>query len=296
MKFRLGLVQMAPTPGDVEANLSLMDEMVQRAGTTGEQVDLLVFPELCVTGYSPAYWKRRPTRQDEQAWQSRVHELAKREGIWIIYGHPSYCMAVNASAKSELARSLHGDDAHLPLYNAVSLISPHGLVGTYAKVHLFGNEPATFARGDAFPVWETPWGKVAIQICYDLEFPEGARVAALHGADMLIYPANNMAPFGEYHRIYTMARAMENAMFVATVNRTGVEGNLQFCGGSCVAHPEGRWLIEAGPAPGLYTCDIHMDDLKCLDESLGYFRHRQPQLYEPLVAKSGGHPAGRGSI
>ncbi len=205
-KFRLGLVQMAPTPGDVEANLSLMDEMVQRAGTTGEQVDLLVFPELCAdrlfTGVSNNDRTRRRAGMAEPS-----HELAKREGIWIIYGHPSYCMAVNASAKSELARSLHGDDAHLPLYNAVSLISPHGLVGTYAKVHLFGNEPATFARGDAFPVWETPWGKVAIQICYDLEFPEGARVAALHGADMLIYPANDLAPFGEYAPDLTRWRA-----------------------------------------------------------------------------------------
>lgn len=282
MTVRLAMVQAAPVPGDVEATLQLMEAYVHQAGKQGAGADLVVFPELFMTGYYPELWACRPGPDDERMWTERLLKLAQREDMGIVYGHPSY-RAQTAQPSPEQTPAITAAGIGLPLYNAASLVTPDGLLGTYAKVHLFGREAETFTPGDVFPVWDTPYGRLAIQICYDLEFPEGARIAALAGAELLLYPANNMAPFCTFHAVYAMARAMENGVFVATVNRTGPELDLEFCGGSCAAHPDGRWLVEASPVAGLYVCDVDLTDRQALDPSLHYFAHRRPTLYRSLV-------------
>jgi len=280
MKVRLGIVQAAPVAGDVEATFRQMEKAIAQAGRHGRQVQLLVFPELFVTGYLPQLWAKRPTPDEVGAWQRKMTELAAENDVWIVYGHPAYVV------DNPPAHPVASGGAAQPIYNAASLVAPSGVVGTYAKVHLFGREPETFTHGAGFPVWETPFGRVAVQICYDVEFPESARVAALAGAQWLLIPANNMTPYGPFHATYTMARALENNMFVATVNRTVPEEDIDFCGGSCVAHPEHRWLIEPSPHEGIFTCDVEVDDLATLSESLNYGKYRQPDLYSLLVQRT----------
>lgn len=277
--MRLGLVQDAPVQGNFEATLAQMEQYASRAGKRDGCVDLLVFPELYVTGYYAQVWERKPTPADELAWISRMHEVAAREGLWIVFGHPSYRAATREQGTSRYGQEISADSAGLPLYNAISMVSPEGLCDTYAKVHLYGSEWASFVTGDVFPVWTTPWGKVGAQICFDVEFPEGARLAGLAGADLLLFPANNLYPYGEWHRIYTAARGLENRAFAATVNRTGFELGEEFCGGSCALHPDGTWLIEPSSKPGLYTCDMALSERHDVDESIDYFRFRRPDLY-----------------
>lgn len=274
---RVGVVQSAPVRGNVEATLAQMEAWIGEAGLYGRRVNVLVFPELFVTGYLPELWVAPPTLEEVSNWQQRITHLAAKNDIWIVYGHPAYKVD-NAPEHPQVKAGLEA-----PLYNAASLISPTGVVGTYGKVHLFGNEPATFMPGAGFPVWETPFGRVAIQICYDLEFPESARMAALSGAQWLLIPANNMAPYGPFHATYTMARALENNLFVVTVNRIEPELDIDFCGGSCAAHPEHRWLIEPTAVAGLHTCDVEVAELDALHASLDYGQYRRPDLYGRLT-------------
>ena len=159
------------------------------------------------------------------------------------------------------------------------MVSPGGHHATYAKVHLYGLEAQTFVAGDVFPIWQTPWASIGPQVCFDVEFPEGPRILGLKGADLLLFPANNLHPYGGWHRIYAAARGLENRAFAATVNRTGVERGDEFCGGSCVMHPNGTWLVKASATPGLKVCDIRITDRHEVDASVNYFRFRRPELY-----------------
>jgi predicted amidohydrolase len=88
-----------------------------------------------------------------------------------------------------------------------------------------------------------------------------------------------MTPFGEYHRTYAMARALENRIVVAYNNRVGAERDINFCGGSCAAAPDCRWLIEGSSEPGLYTCHVNLAERKMDDPALDYFAFRRPELY-----------------
>lgn len=274
-EFILGIIQDTPYISNFFKNMLMMEEYILEA--TQKNVSLLVFPELFITGYITESWINSLTPENEQEWHQKMHAMCKMNNISVIYGHPSFHPN---NAPLDLVKNPHFE---VPLYNAATLISPKGIVGTYAKTHLFSDESAVFTAGNGFPIWDTEFGRISVQICYDLEFPECARVAALAGADLLIYPANNMYPFGEFHRCYTMARAMENNLFVISVNRVGSEGNIDFCGCSCIAHPNGTYLMSIGNEKGLFTCVINPSDRLKLHKDLHYFENRRPELYGELT-------------
>lgn len=284
--FILGIVQEQPIQGNIEATLQMMESAILQSGKHGRKVDLLVFPELFITGYLPELWERVPTAGEEEKWLERLTDAAREQDLWLVFGHPSYRVRPQTVAENDpddLNDLNDQDDQDDVLTNAASLVSPSGVVGTYAKMHLFGDEAKTFVSGTEIPVWDTPWGRVAVQICYDIEFPETARIAALQGADMLMNISNNMSPFGEYHRLYTQVRAMENTLFVANVNRVGPEKSIDFCGGSCVAHPNGTWLLEATPDAGLYVVNVALAQRSQVDPAVQYLKQRRPQAYGLLT-------------
>ena len=274
--FKLGLVQDTPVQGDIEMTLKLMEDYGRQANKEG--IGLLIFPELFITGYFHELWERHPTPDDEMYWFSRLHAMAKREGLAIVCGHPSYRAQTMEHGNSRLTSKISGDC--LPMYNAASLVSVTGVMGIYAKVHLWDQETKVFTPGDLFPVWDTPWGRLAVQVSFDMDFPEGARAAALQGAEVLVYPTGNYFPYCPWYRTYTLARAQENGIFVASANRIGKEFDLEFCGGSCAAHPEGRLLIESRMEAGLYTCDVHLGE-----RSSNYFSYRKPGAYRILCGQ-----------
>ncbi|QQE79305.1 carbon-nitrogen hydrolase family protein [Alicyclobacillus sp. SO9] len=306
--FKLGVYQGQPVQGNIEGTLQLMEQVIAEAGE--KSVQILVFPELFITGYLPELWEHVPSQAEEEEWMNRLTQSARQHDVWIVFGHPSYRVSPLSPLDERSNARVHegsnertdnridnyGDshsDEHIkhpsgpyipaPFTNGITLLSPDGVVGTYAKVHLFGDEPKTFVYGSEFPVWDTPFGRVALQSCYDIEFPESARMAAVQGAQLLINPANNMSPFGEHHRRYSMVRAMENSLFVITVNRLGPEKDIDFCGKTCVAHPEGRWLLETDREEGLQTTEIDLSDIASLDPSVHYLNQRRPALYRALI-------------
>ena len=175
--MRVALYQCQPLPLDIPANLQRLQVIAVQAK---DKVDLLVLPEMFLTGYNigAKAVAELAQAQDGDAAQ-QIAELAKANNMAIVYGYPE-----------------RAEDGHI--YNSVQLIDAQGQrLCNYRKTHLFGELDRTmFSQGpDAFPVVDLEGWKVGLLICYDLEFPENARRLALAGAELIVVPTANMAPY-----------------------------------------------------------------------------------------------------
>jgi N-carbamoylputrescine amidase len=146
-------------------------------------------------------------------------------------------------------------------HNSAAVIGPDGaLRGLYRKMHVPDDplycEKFYFTPGDTgFCVWPTPRARVGVLVCWDQWFPEGARLAALRGAQILFYPtaigwhADEKAEWGvsQHGAWETMQRshAIANGVYVCAANRVGIEGTVEFFGQSFIADPYGRVIRRA---------------------------------------------------
>ncbi len=149
-------------------------------------------------------------------------------------------------------------------FNTACVIDADGhFLGKYRKVHIpddpgnYYSEAFYFQPGDlGFPIFDTHYAKIGLQVCWDQWFPEGARALALKGAEIIFYPTaigwvkdqrGKEIGSAEFDAWTTVQRghAIANTLFVAATNRTGAEDHLQFWGGSVVADPLGRILRQS---------------------------------------------------
>lgn len=148
-------------------------------------------------------------------------------------------------------------------FNSLAVIGTKGeIIGVYHKMHIpslpadYYAENYYFEKGDGgFPVFDTPYGRIGTLICYDQWFPEGPRIAALKGAQILFYPTAIGWPESnpqwkkdaehEAWQITQRSHGIDNNIFVAAINRVGVEGEIRFWGTSFVSDPYGRMLACA---------------------------------------------------
>ncbi|QGZ63898.1 carbon-nitrogen hydrolase family protein [Paraburkholderia acidisoli] len=221
--MQLELAQIPVVDGAVAPNLArVLDTIGQRRAGT----DLVVFPEATLTGF--------PTRDN-------VRDLAQT------LDGPSLG-AVRDAARAHrvgVAVGLSEREGER-FYNTTVLIDEQGEIALrYRKTHLWASDVGVFTPGDRFEVCEFKGMTVGMLICYDIEFPESGRAVASLGAEMLIVTNGNMDPFGPVHRRAIVARAMENQMFAALVNRVGDgDDNLTFPGESALISPFGDVLCE----------------------------------------------------
>ncbi|HVD03330.1 MAG TPA: nitrilase-related carbon-nitrogen hydrolase [Candidatus Dormibacteraeota bacterium] len=232
----LGLCQYAPEVGATDLNRRLGTEWINRAADQG--AELVMLPELAASGYSfeseaeAAGCSQTSNGPTLLEWAS----VCRRRSVWVVAGF----------AESD------GDRR----YNSAVLMGPEGVVGVYRKAHLFNDEKSYFLSGDlGFPVFDLPFGRLGMLICYDLWFPEAARVLAVKGADLIMVPTNWVANFRRQpadERGWTMGdyacvgAATQNQVFIAAADRIGEERGVRFVGCSCVVGPDGSML--AGPA------------------------------------------------
>jgi len=164
------------------------------------------------------------------------------------------------------------------------------LVGMYPKVHAGPGEK--IKSGRAFPVFEIEGVRAGIQICYDLNFPEGCRCLALQGADLVFWP--NL--WGDMPELYTdvimRARAMENQMFLVS-SAMFLEGEPFFkapkvYGRSCIISWEGTVLAEVGRRTGIAIAQLDFDEPRFSQAKRRkmLFAHRKPEAYAVLVKKA----------
>jgi predicted amidohydrolase len=189
-------------------------------------------------------------------------------------------------------------DGNGTLYNSAALVDASGVRAVYRKAHLWANEPDSFTPGaDPPPVVDTEHGKIGLMVCYDLEFPEWVRAAALRGAELLCVPTNwprEPRPPGErpMEVLNTMVAAARNRMAIAACDRCGPERGVDWVAGSVIAGPHG-WLLAGPPpaaVPALLMADVDLAAAR--DKALGphndALADRRPDLYSPVQGAARG--------
>ena len=228
--FKIAGVQMDIAIDNAEHNLERMEAFV--AITTGQAAKLTIFPECTVCGY--CYDSMDEAREAAEGLDGesihRVIGICKRFETSVVFGF------------LELA----GDQ----VFNALAFVSPLGLVATYRKMHLphLGVDRFTTPGDRPFQVFDTPLCRVGMNICYDSSFPEAARILALQGADLIVLPTNWPPTSGLTADVIPNARALENHVYFAAINRIGKERGFEFIGKSKICDPSGANLAFANHA------------------------------------------------
>lgn len=229
-EIRVACIQMEPIVGQKEVNLKRSIELLEAAAAQGAK--LVVLPELCNSGYvfkdraeAFALSEDVPNGPTTQAWMA----VAKKHDLYIVAG---IC---------EREDNL--------LYNSAAIVGPDGHIGTFRKLHLWNEENLFFEPGNnGMPVFATPLGRIACNICYDSWFPESFRLAALQGADIVCVPTNWVPIPGQkageraMANILIMAAAHCNSVFIAAADRIGTERGQPFEGQSLIVSYTG-WPI-----------------------------------------------------
>ncbi len=279
-KLTVAALQLALGREDEDANIAAVAALVEQAAANGAK--LVLPPEL----FSGPYF----CREENEALFALARPTAR---------HPSVIAMQELAARLKITipTSFFERDGH-HYYNTLAMIGPDGAVmGTYRKSHIPdgpGYEEKFYFRpgNDGFKVWDVvaDEGKtvcVGVGICWDQWYPECARVMALKGAEVLLYPtAIGSEPYDadlDTSRMWRRAmigHAVSNCMPVVAANRIGTEGDQSFYGHSFIADEWGDLLESFGAQEdGVLIATLDMQQAATHRAGMGFFRDRRPQLY-----------------
>jgi len=255
--------------GDLAGNRARALAAIDAAAAAGARV--VVLPELAASGYVFAD-------------AAEAHALAEPADGPTVTGWAERAAVHGLVVAGGFAEE--GGDGRL--YNSAALVDASGVRAVYRKAHLWDREPLVFTPGDEPPpVRDTPHGRIGLMVCYDLEFPEWVRAAALERAELLCVPTNwprEPRPAGE--RPMEVQRAMvsasTNRMAIAVCDRSGTERGTDWTAGTAIAGPDG-WLVAGPPAdaPALVIADVDLAAAR--DKAVGprndALADRRPELY-----------------
>lgn len=287
--YKIGIIQMSMTK-DVKANFARAEELLEQAAAEGVQVACL--PELFRSEYF--------CQEEKQ----ELFDLAEP-----IPGPSTEALAKIAKKhKMVIVGSLFEKRAPGICHNTAVVLDADGsLLGIYRKMHIPHDplfyEKYYFSPGDTgFKAFDTAYGRIGVLVCWDQWFPEGARLTALQGAEVLFYPTaigwhpSEKAEFGEAQadawRTAQRAHAIANGVFVAGINRYGHEGDkkggIEFWGRSFISDPFGRLLQEA-PTQGdkILTAMVDPALIEDTRRNWPFFRDRRIDAYGGITQ----HPA-----
>jgi 5-aminopentanamidase len=278
----IAVCQLGLSVGDLAANAAATKSAVAQAAA--QAADLVVIPELSDSGYVFASAGEARELASPVAGNPTLRRWRELAGTH---------QTVIAGGFCEL-----GSDGLL--YNSAAVVDASGTLAVYRKAHLWDAEKLIFTPGSAPPpLVRLPFGTVAVMVCYDLEFPEWVRLAALAGADLIAAPVNwpaAVTPAGERPSevIKVQAGAASNGVFIAAADRCQDERGVSWVGGSVIVGPGGYPL--AGPVladrPGVLTasCDLAAAADKKISAHNDVLADRRPGLYRPVADDD---PAGR---
>ncbi|MBK6885055.1 MAG: carbon-nitrogen hydrolase family protein [Tetrasphaera sp.] len=253
--------QMAPTIGDLDANLRRLADTARTARDRGATI--LVAPELCLTGYDIGPLDDASTAPD---LVDAVAAIAADTGIALVMG-----LALREEQET---------------WNASVIVDRCGRVrAIYRKTHLFGDlDRSRFSPGPGtIPPVDLDGIRVGTVICYDIEFPEPARLAALAGAHVLAVPTANMTPWTFINEHVIPVRAFENQLYVAYANHIGTEGETTYVGHSVIAAPDGTTVRADALSEDLLIVPIDPADIDHRRARVApYLSDRRPALYHAL--------------
>ena len=280
---RLSLVQMRDA-GSPERCVDAALRWIEKAAASGAQViclqELVAGPYPCQSEdhCNFDYAETIPGPSTE-----RISEAAKRLGVVVVV-------------------PLFEQRAPGVYHNTVAVIDADGsIAGLYRKMHIPDDplfyEKFYFTPGDlGFTPIQTKFAKLGVGICWDQWFPEAARLFALAGAEILLYPTaigwidEEKEEFGEGQRdawLTSMrAHAISNGLWLGAANRVGVEGRLEFWGSSFVASPRGEVVAKADASEeGLISADCVLDEIDAVRTHWPFLRDRRIDAYEGLTRR-----------
>jgi predicted amidohydrolase len=303
--IRAASVQFNHHPGDKGRNLRVMGRFVR--GALFQGVDLLVFPEMCITGY---WHVRRLGRRAIRGLAERVPDGPSTEALRELSGQAN--MTIGAGL-IEL-----GEDNKL--YNTYVVAMPNGAVARHRKLHCFISPH--MESGDEFTVFDTPHGcRLGVLICYDNNLIENVRLTALQGAEVLLAPhqtggcqsrsPGGMKPIapelwrrrhedpeaikaacqGPNGRGWLMrwlpSRAHDNGLFIIFSNGVGIDDNEVRTGNAMILGPYGELLAETTRVEN----DMVIADLDPARRETAtgcrWMTARRPELYAALAQSTG---------
>ncbi|MDX6217797.1 MAG: beta-ureidopropionase, partial [Frankiales bacterium] len=180
------------------------------------------------------------------------------------------------------------------VYNTMVLTGPDGYIGKFRKVHVGLSEQMVWRPGSDWPVFETPFGRIGMLICYDKAFPESCRELTLRGADILVMstawplmPGHGTGTdnlWVQQYDAFERVRAMENGRWFVSSNFIGELGGIEFFGMSQIINPVGEVVATTGTETvGLVTAEIDvfggMADARAAMQGAFLVRDRRPDTY-----------------
>lgn len=264
-------VLVAQSPGELvgpEARLEWLANTLEHCDTAA--ADLLVLPELFLTGYNAGGALLDWSQPRTGPWAQQIAALAKQHGLAIHYGY----------AEKDQNQKQNRDQ----LFNAAACFGSQGqYVGGHRKLLLPpGFEADHFATGQDLALFDLRGLRVATLICYDAEFPETFRKAVAAGADLVLVPTALGAQWSVVAHKLIPTRAFENGCFVCYANHCGQENGLAYLGASCIVGPDGQELARAGQGSEILRAELHLSDVSKARQRLPYHvdRRRLPWICE----------------
>ena len=235
--------------------LSPLERLAQLESAISDQMlDLVVCPELFMSGYDVGDDIRRFAETKEGPFSNKVASLAKKQGTAIVYGYP--------------------EQQNESLFNsAICIDSNGGIVSNHRKILLPpGFESEYFSNGDQLSTFNLGPFKCAMLVCYDVEYPEAVRAAAEAGAQIIIVPTALGDQWGVVAHKLIPTRAFENGVWVMYANHAGVENDTRYLGNSCIVAPDGSDAIRAGITQQLIIAEITIDAVTQAQSRLPYLK------------------------
>ena len=272
---RFAAVQMEPRILQPDANVERILSFLEEAASHG--ADAVVFPECAITGYGLTPEEAESIAQTIPGpWTRRISEACRQAGVQVV-----------ALGMLEVEHQGH-------LFNTSVMLGPEGVIARYRKTHLpyLGVDRYLAAGDEISGPFATPVGKLALLVCYDIRFPEPARVLALAGTQVIFISTAWPQAATLYPDFLAQTRAAENHLYLVAANRIGEERGMRYLGHSLIIAPDGVKLAEASGDREeiLYaTFDPTDSDRKRLvfvpgEYELDPMNDRRPELYGPLVA------------
>lgn len=270
---------------DLEQNYATIEHFVAEARRAG--VDFLVFPEAAIGGYLSSLGNhgdtiKNTTRSLPPAITLDGPEIQR---VQAIVGD-----MVIAIGFCELA-----DDGETR-YNAAAVLDGTHIYGSYRKVHQPLGENMSYSSGNRYGVFDTPVGRVGLQICYDKAFPEAARLMALDGAEIIAslsaWPAARTATAENLQEdrwtyrfnLFDAARALDNQVFWIASNQSGTFGSLRYVANAKIVDPGGNVLATTLLSEGMAVADINIaETFTTMRGGMFHLRDRRPDVYGPLT-------------
>jgi predicted amidohydrolase len=230
LDFKVALGQIKSVQADPKANLEQIRNICQKPEIKGDSNTIVIFPELSVTGYlmhDDVFQLAQPIPEGQLS--RTLAEIAKKNNCYLIAGLP---------------------ESSIPglIYNTAVMFGPDGFIGKSRKImipnHSVFNERRYFRSATKINVIDSPFGKLGLQICYDLFSPEITRAHALYGAHTSICISASPGVRRQYFESFISSRAMENTVNLVYVNQCGIQDELLFWGGSEVCNASGNRILK----------------------------------------------------